>query len=48
MLALQTELAHLPRSLVRAIWEALDTLNWLDSHIVKYDSAESPHLMHRR
>ena len=31
MLAFEAELAHLPRSLIAAIWEALGTLDSLDS-----------------
>ena len=33
MLAFEAELAHLPRSLIAAIWEALDRLDSLDSQI---------------
>ena len=31
MLAFEAELAHLPRSLLAAIWEALESLDLLDS-----------------
>jgi hypothetical protein len=32
MLAFEAELAHLPRSLIAAIWTALESLDSLDSH----------------
>jgi hypothetical protein len=32
MLAFETELAHLPPSLIAAIWTALESLESLDSH----------------
>ncbi len=47
MLSFEAELAHLPRSLIIAIWTALDSLDSLDSRI-RHNAAESPQLMRGR
>ena len=44
MLAFEAELAHLPRSLISGIWEALDSLELLDFS-APARPAESPQLM---